>query len=97
VRLLVPARDVLVATREPVGLSARNLLSGTVRDVSALGEGAVLVTLACGGATLTARLTQASARDLGLKPGLPVFAVVKSVAFDPQGIGAGRAPRAVEI
>ena len=97
VRLLVPARDVLVATRAPVGLSARNVLSGTVRDLGLLREGAVLVTLACGEGAIAARLTQASARDLGLKPGLPVFAVVKSVAFDPQGIGAGRAPRAVEI
>ncbi|SFH12820.1 molybdenum ABC transporter ATP-binding protein [Methylobacterium gossipiicola] len=97
VRLLVPARDVLVATQAPVGLSARNVLSGTVRDVDALREGAVLVGLACGDATLTARLTRASAHDLGLRPGLPVFAVVKSVAFDPQAIGAGRAPRAVEI
>jgi molybdate transport system ATP-binding protein len=97
VRLLVPARDVLVATRQPVGLSARNVLPGTVRDLSVLGEGAVLITLDCAGAALTARLTQASARDLGLRPGLPVFAVVKSVAFDAQGIGAARVPRSVEI
>ncbi|TXM79056.1 molybdenum ABC transporter ATP-binding protein [Methylobacterium sp. WL69] len=97
VRLLVPARDVLVATQAPVGLSARNVLAGTVRDLTPLGEGAVRVTLECGGAALAARLTQASVRDLALAPGQPVFAVVKSVAFDPQGIGTGRGLGAVEI
>ncbi|MCJ2083840.1 molybdenum ABC transporter ATP-binding protein [Methylobacterium sp. J-090] len=97
VRLLVPARDVLLATRVPVGLSARNVLAGTVRDLTPLGEGAVRVTLDCGGAALAARLTQASVRDLALAPGRPVFAVVKSAAFDPQGIGTGRGLGAVEI
>lgn len=89
VRLLVPARDVLVAIEIPVGLSARNVLAGTVRDLAPLGDGAVRVTLACGGVALAARLTRASVRDLALTPGRPVFAVVKSVAFDPQGIGTG--------
>jgi len=97
VRLLVPARDVLVATQVPVGLSARNVLPGTVRDLVPLGDGAVRVTLACGGAALAARLTQASVRDLALAPGRPVFAVVKSVAFDPQDIGGGRGTGPVEI
>lgn len=96
VRVRVPARDVLVAVETPVGLSARNLLPGHVLSVRDLGEGAALVEIDCNGAILAARLTRASARDLGLAPGSPVFAVVKSVAFDPQDVGTGRSP-AMEI
>ena len=40
-------------------------------------------------------ITRASARELGLEPGRPVFAIVKSVAFDPHGMG--RAAGVVEI
>ena len=92
VRLRVPARDVLVATRPPEGLSARNVLPGRVAALVPAGD-AVMVEIACGGSVLAARLTQASVRDLGLTPGLPVYAIVKSVAFDPHGVGsAGSGP-----
>lgn len=89
VRLRVPARDVLVATREPVGLSARNLLRGRIVSVQALGDAACMVEIDCNGALLASRLTRASADDLGLLPGKPVYAVIKSVAFDPKGVGTG--------
>ncbi|MGU3536246.1 molybdenum ABC transporter ATP-binding protein [Methylobacterium sp. A54F] len=89
VRVRVPARDVLVATRAPVGLSARNVLPGRVLAVLPAGA-AVIVEIDCNGAILAARLTAASAHDLGLAPGQPVYAVIKSVAFDPAGVGTGR-------
>ncbi|MFD0938830.1 TOBE domain-containing protein, partial [Methylobacterium trifolii] len=94
VRVRVPARDVLVATQVPVGLSARNVLSGRVASLTPAGA-AVMVEIDCNGAMLAARLTGASARALALAPGRPVYAVIKSVAFDPAGFGAGR--RAIEI
>jgi molybdate transport system ATP-binding protein len=96
VRIRVPARDVLLATQPPVGLSARNLLEGRVVSIHALGEAASMVEIDCNGALLAARLTRASVRDLALAPGRIVYAVVKSVAFDPQGVGTAR-PEAVEI
>lgn len=90
VRVRVPARDVLVATARPIGLSARNILPGRVRSLMPLPEAAVMVEIDCNGALLVARLNRASVRELGLEPGLPVFAIVKSVAFDPQDVGTGR-------
>ncbi|HEX8416363.1 MAG TPA: molybdenum ABC transporter ATP-binding protein [Methylobacterium sp.] len=95
VRVRVPARDVLVALSEPVGLSARNRLSGHILSIDPFGEATAMATIDCGGVALAARLTQASVRDLGLVPGLAVFAIVKSVTFDPDAMGTGR--RAVEI
>ncbi|WP_036265884.1 molybdenum ABC transporter ATP-binding protein [Methylobacterium sp. 10] len=96
VRIRVPARDVLLATQPPVGLSARNLLEGHVASIHALGEAASMVEIDCNGVLLAARLTRASVRDLALAPGRAVYAVVKSVAFDPQAVGTAR-PEAVEI
>lgn len=95
VRLRVPARDVIVALKEPTGLSARNILTGHIAAVSESG-GAAIVEIDCKGAMLSARLTGASVRDLALVPGLPVYAIVKSVAFDPVEIGI-QGPRAIEI
>ena len=94
VRIRIPARDVLVATQVPVGLSARNVLAGEVAALTPFGA-AVMVEIACNGAVIPARVTGASARDLGLEVGRPVYAVIKSVAFDPAGVGTGRRP--VEI
>lgn len=88
--LRVPARDVLLALARPEGLSARNVLPGRVAALREDGT-ACLVEVTCGEATLAARLTRASARDLGLAVGCPVFAVVKSVALDAGGApGGGR-------
>lgn len=89
VRLRVPARDVLVATEPPRGLSARNVLSGQVKMLTETGA-SVMVEIDCNGAILAARLTRASVRDLDLALGRPVYAIVKSVAFDPQGVGVGQ-------
>ncbi|MDP4024239.1 molybdenum ABC transporter ATP-binding protein [Methylobacterium sp. NEAU 140] len=89
VRVRVPARDVLVATEAPRGLSARNVLPGRVRSLAPSDAG-VMVTIECGGATLVARLTAAAVRDLALEPGRPVLAVIKSAAFDPAGFGTAQ-------
>jgi molybdate transport system ATP-binding protein len=94
-RVHVPARDVLLSLDEPIGLSARNRLSGQVLALHPQADGTVLVEVDCGGAVLSARLTRASVHELGLGPGRAVFAIVKSVAFDPHGMG--RAAGAVEI
>jgi len=51
----------------------------------------VMVTVACGDDRLMARVTRLSVERLGLKPGLPVYAVVKAVTFD-RGNPASAAP-----
>ena len=90
-RVRIRARDVILALERPEGLSALNILSGTVTEVAA-GEGPSLdVTLDCGGERLLARITRKSAEHLGVAPGRAVHAIVKSIAFDPQVVT--RVPR----
>lgn len=94
-RARVRARDVMLATDPPSGISALNVLAGVVAGVSA-GDGPdALVTVDCGGDRLFARITRHSVQALGLAPGRPVFAVVKAVTFD-RGNLPGPVPRPSE-
>jgi molybdate transport system ATP-binding protein len=89
----IRARDVMIATARPDGLSALNLLPGRVTALDGSGEGSVAVGLDCGGVRLTARLTRKSVDALRLAPGREVYAVIKSVALDRESLG--RAPAGV--
>lgn len=82
VRLLVPERDVMIATVEPKGLSALNILPGTLIAIDADGTGTVLVRMSCGGELISARITAHSAQRLNLVAGQQAFAVIKSVALE---------------
>ena len=89
VRLRIRARDVMVATLEPKGLSALNVLAGKVAAIEP-GEGAaVLVRIDCNGAVVMARITRQSRQALELEIGRRVFAVVKTVSFDNANTAAG--------
>lgn len=82
IRVRIRARDVLIATESPRGLSALNILAGIVGDISP-GNGALAdVRIDCHGQTIVSRITRLSVHELGLVVGKPVFAVVKSVNFD---------------
>jgi molybdate transport system ATP-binding protein len=85
----------MLATRAPDGVSALNVMTGVVADIGR-GEGPVIdVRLNCNGEALLAKLTRYSVGQLKLEPGMPVFAVVKSVAFDRHNLsGPLRAGRA---
>lgn len=85
-RLFVLARDVMLALDLPTRISARNILSGSIEAIDAQ-DGRVLVRVGHQGRSLLAALTLDAADDLGLKAGMPVHAVVKSVAVD--GLGGG--------
>jgi molybdate transport system ATP-binding protein len=85
-RLRVRARDVMLAKSVPTDLSALNVLPGTVADVGARDGPIVEVRLDCNGEALIARLTRYSVERLGLAPGEPVFALVKSVALDRRSL-----------
>jgi molybdate transport system ATP-binding protein len=82
VRVRVRARDVMLATEPPHGLSALNVLTATIREIGEPHGPVVDVRLDAGGAQLTARLTRRSVSMLALAPDLPVYAVIKSIAFD---------------
>jgi molybdate transport system ATP-binding protein len=79
---------VVVADAGETKLSARNQLSGTVVSVQ---PGAVNaeVEIDAGGVRIVAIVTQASARALGLAPGVPALAVFKASSVI---VGVGRLP-----
>ena len=81
-RLRLRARDVSVATESPRGISSHNILPGTIAAIAPAGPHEAFVTLQVGPTPLLARLTRDAVAVLGLAPGLPVFAMVKSTAFD---------------
>ena len=81
VRVRLRAQDIMLAREEPRAISANNILPATV---SAIGRGRrqADVQLALGAARMVARVTLASVKRLELSPGVPVFAIVKSVIVD---------------
>ena len=89
-RVQLLARDLIVATEEPRHLSVRNILSGVVASVASDDLDSQLVAIDIGGATIMARVTTAAARELGLVPGLPVWALVKSVSLRGHSFAAPR-------
>jgi molybdate transport system ATP-binding protein len=81
VRLRIRARDVALATERPAGISIQNILPGRVIELSQEAGTFVEVNVDVG-VVLSARLTRLAATKLRLAPGLPVFALVKSIALD---------------
>ncbi|WP_416974178.1 TOBE domain-containing protein [Streptomyces sp. 4F14] len=77
VRTLVKATEVALATGPVEGLSIRNRLTGTVREV-ATGAAMASVRVAVDGAELTAAITKDAVTDLGLAEGSAVTALFKS-------------------
>ena len=80
IRLRVQARDVSLALTAPSDSSILNVLPATVVELSEDSPGQLMVALDAGATRLLARVTQRSARALGLVPGKPVFAQVKGIA-----------------
>jgi molybdate transport system ATP-binding protein len=92
-RVRIRARDVMIALQPPAGLSALNILPGTVAEIGHAEGPIVEMRLDCAGEALVARLTRRSVETLGLAPGRPVYAVIKSIAFDHHAF-AGTEPGA---
>ncbi len=82
IRLRVRARDVMIATEEPRGLSALNILPGRISLIAGSEEPLVEIHIDCNGQAILSRITRQSLQMLGLAVGDRVFAVIKSVAFD---------------
>lgn len=92
-RLRVRARDVMLARSAPTDVSALNIFPGTVAGIGPDHGPIAEVRLDCGGDVLLARLTRYSVERLGLASGVPIFALVKSVAQDRHSVsGAIPAP-----
>ncbi|THF59628.1 molybdenum ABC transporter ATP-binding protein [Ollibium composti] len=89
VRVRIRARDVMIATERPHGLSALNVLAGRVVSIEPEDDASVDVRMDCNGATIVSRITRQSRQALGLEPGREVFAVVKTLSFDRANTAAG--------
>lgn len=81
VRVQLLARDVILATSRPENLSVRNVLTGTVARIIADDEDSDLVYVDIGGPSVLARVTRAASSSLALRPGLPVWVLVKTVSI----------------
>ena len=93
VRARIPARDVILATSLPDGLSVQNVLTGTIRSVTLPdGQDAATVDVAVGGLVLAAEVTRDAVQRLALAPGRPVYALVKAVSVDVTGAAAVARP-----
>jgi molybdate transport system ATP-binding protein len=76
VRVAARAGDILLATRPPTHLSARNVLAGSLASLQQLGV-TVVVQVDCG-VSMEVHLTPGAREALGLHRGQPVWLVVKT-------------------
>jgi len=95
-RVQVPARDVMLSLGAPSRSSALNVLPAVVVEILPAGDAAgpaASLRLHCNGVALLARVTRLSVVEMGLAPGVPVFAAIKSVALDTSPGADGRLAR----
>ena len=78
-RLRIAASDVSIARDRSTSTTILNILRANVEEVHAVDSATALIRLGVGNQSLLAQVTNRSVRRLGLKPGDPVFAQVKSV------------------
>jgi molybdate transport system ATP-binding protein len=87
IRVRIAARDVILATSEPPGLSLHNALPATVSAVAP--ESAsdhVVVQLVVGKVLLLAEVTRDAIARLDIAVGTRVYALIKSVSIDVVGL-----------
>jgi molybdate transport system ATP-binding protein len=78
VRVAIRAGDILLATEEPRGLSARNVLPGTLMELSR--QGTTVVARVDAGISFIVHLTPGAVESLQLEAPRPVWLVVKTHA-----------------
>jgi molybdate transport system ATP-binding protein len=81
VRVQILARDVMIALVPLEGISALNVLHGTLAEIGVLRGASVDLRLDCNGAAVLAQITRRSLETLSLRVGQPLTAIVKSVTF----------------
>ena len=82
IQIQVLARDVIVASERPSGLSVRNVVPARVISVTPDAGRAVLVDLDIGRtATLLARITARASDELGLSADKQVWALIKAASL----------------
>src|ERR1700678_2550163 len=84
-RVGIQAGDLLLATEEPHGLSARNILPGTIRRLVQR-DVIIAAIVECGAADFEVHLTLAARDSLQLRPGQAVWVVVKTHSCHLMGV-----------
>jgi molybdate transport system ATP-binding protein len=88
VRVRIPAREVILATDAPAGLSLHNILAATVTAVRSAPESSLaVVQLAVGDTRLLAEVTRDAIERLEVVEGRQLRALVKSVALEVLATG----------
>lgn len=89
VRLRIKAHDVALSLARPEQISAMNILPAVISEIREDAAGPYAdIQLACGSDKLLARITRRSAAELALRPGLALFAIIKSVNVERLAPGA---------
>jgi len=92
-RVRLRARDITIAIEEPRGLSTRNILPARLAGIDPIeGTAEAFARLEVGPSVMLARITRDSVQRLALRPGMPVWALVKAVTFDHRAVAGGHAP-----
>ena len=81
-RVRIRARDVSIALERPQRISIQNVLHGKISEIGPERNGIVEVSIRIGAIILRSRITARAAGQLGLAPGLEVYALVKAVSLD---------------
>ena len=84
-RIRIPAREVILAGRPPDAISLHNIVPGTVRRIAQAARRSVLVEIALPTGALLARVTPDAIMRLGVAPGEPVLALIKSTSIEVLG------------
>jgi molybdate transport system ATP-binding protein len=88
VRVRIAAREVILATGEPQGLSLHNALPGTVAAITSdAAFDAVVVQIAVGRTMLLAEVTRDAIERLDIAVGKRLYALIKSVSVGVIGSG----------
>ncbi|MBT3361572.1 MAG: molybdenum ABC transporter ATP-binding protein [Rhodospirillales bacterium] len=85
-RVRLRARDVSLCLERPEKTSFLNILEGSVREMDA-GDRPQVDVLVDVGAPVIARVSRRSVQTLALKPGMPVFVLIKAIAIDRHSLG----------
>jgi len=86
VRVRIRARDVSIALDPPGRISIQNVLRGKLTAIGPERAGIVDVSIAVGAVSLRSRITVRAVQQLGLAPGIEVYALIKAVSLDRFGV-----------
>lgn len=86
-RVRIAAHEVILSRTRPQGLSALNILGGTIDQIRPGGGPGAIISMVTPAGRILARVTRRSADALGLAEGCECYAVIKTVGIAPEDVG----------